>query len=133
MTTVRLFTLEGAQPHDPAVAQWFSRPPAGLRDIAHRWFDQMRTAGPDVHELLHDGHPTACVANVALGYVNAFTTHVNVGFYFGSVLPDPTGLLEGTGRFMRHVKVVPGRFTGDQALQALVRAAYADLEARLSG
>ena len=133
MTTVRLFTLEGAQPHDPAVAQWFSRSPAGLRDIAHRWFDQMRQAGPNVCELLHDGHPTACVANVALGYVNAFTTHVNVGFYFGSVLPDPTGLLEGTGRFMRHVKVVPGRFTGDAALRALVRAAYADLEARLSG
>ena len=67
------------------------------------------------------------------GVLNAFTTHVNVGFYFGSVLPDPTGLLEGTGRFMRHVKVVPGRFTGDAALRALVRAAYADLEARLSG
>lgn len=131
MTAVRLFTLEGAQPRDAAVAQWFSQPPRALRDIARRWFDEMRQAGPDVCELLHDGHPTACLSNVALGYVNTFSTHVNVGFYFGSVLPDPCGLLEGTGRFMRHVKVEPGRFAADAALQALMQAAYADLAARL--
>lgn len=131
MTTVRLFTLDGALPHDPAVAQWFAQGPPELRDTARRWFDEMRNAGPDVCERLHDGHPTACVSNVALGYVNAFTTHVNLGFYFGAVLPDPTGLLEGSGRFMRHVKVVPGRFAADDALQALMRAAYDDLAARL--
>lgn len=131
MTAVRLFTLEGAVREDPAVAQWFTQAPSALRDTARRWFEEMRASGPDVCELLHDGHPTACVSNVALGYVNAFTTHVNVGFYFGSVLPAPTGLLEGTGRFMRHVKVVPGRFVADEALRALVRASYADLAARL--
>lgn len=130
MTTVRLFTLEGATRRDPAVAAWFVGHPRQPRAEARRWFEAMRDSGPDVCELLHDGHPTACVSNLALGYVNAFTHHVNVGFYFGSVLPDPSGLLEGTGRFMRHVKVVPGRFTHQVALQALVTAAYADIAAR---
>lgn len=131
VTTVRLFTLEGAVPDDPAVARWFSGPSDAPRATARRWFDEMRGAGPDVDELLHDGHPTACVSNLALGYVDAFATHVNVGFYFGAVLPDPSGLLQGTGRFMRHVKVVPGQFTQDAALRELMVAAYADLTARL--
>ena len=61
----------------------------------------------DVDELLHDRHPTVCVRGIALGYVNAFTSHVNVGFFLGSTLHDPDHLLEGTGKFMRHVKVRP--------------------------
>ncbi len=30
---------------------------------------------------------------------------VNFGFYYGSRLPDPHGLLEGTGKALRHVKI----------------------------
>jgi hypothetical protein len=48
------------------------------------------------------------------------------------VLPDPAGILEGTGRFMRHVKVRPEAPVDEPALRALVRAAYADLRARAS-
>ena len=65
----------------------------------------MRACGDDVRELLHDGHPTACVGSAAFCYVSAFTAHVNVGFFLGAELPDPAGLLEGTGIFMRHVKL----------------------------
>lgn len=39
------------------------------------------TRGVDVRELLHDGHPTACVAGTAFSYVKAFKAHVNVGFF----------------------------------------------------
>lgn len=90
----------------------------------------MRSCGPDVLELLHDGHPTACVGNLAFGYVNAFRAHVNIGFFFGSVLEDPAGLLEGTGRFMRHVKVGPDFLQPKQALRELIAAAYADVKSR---
>jgi hypothetical protein len=37
-----------------------------------------------------------------------FTAHVNVGFFRGAELSDPNGLLQGTGKFMRHVKLRPG-------------------------
>ena len=130
--SVRFFTLEGAQKHDPAVEDWFARPPAELRSVAQRWFREIRSAGPDVFELLHDGHPTACVEGLALGYVNAFTAHVNVGFFFGAKLGDPSKLLEGTGRFMRHAKVPPGLFAHEAALRALIVDAYADIKARLA-
>ena len=65
-----------------------------LGAIAHRWFEVMRDCGDDVRELLHDGHPTACVGDAAFAYVNAFTSHVNVGFFRGAEIADPEGLLE---------------------------------------
>ena len=132
MSSVRFFTLDGAQNHDTAVERWFSAPPTELRSMARVWFQAMRSAGPDVLELLHDGHPTTCVGNLAFGYVNAFADHINVGFFFGAVLPDPAGLLEGTGRFMRHVKIRPGAFVHDVALRAIIIDAYADIKGRLA-
>ena len=132
MNDVRLFTLEGAARHHPAVKAWFASPPTALRGVAQRWFQPMRAAGPDVHELLHDGCPTACVDDLALGYVNTFAAHVNVGFFFGTALCDDFGLLEGTGRYMRHVKVRPAAFENDAALHALILDAYQDVKARLA-
>ncbi|MBX3586663.1 MAG: DUF1801 domain-containing protein [Ramlibacter sp.] len=128
---MRLFTLTGARRHDAAVQAWFSAPQP-LRPLAQQWFAAMRACGPDVVELLHDGHPTACVQDAPFGYVNTFTAHVNVGFFTGAALQDPCGLLEGTGRFMRHVKLRPGVPVDEPALQALIAAAYADIQARLA-
>jgi len=91
----------------------------------------MRKCGDDVREVLHDGHPTACVTDAAFAYVNAFTGHVNVGFFRGAELGDPAGLMEGTGRYMRHVKVGPGRDVDAAALTALIKAAYSDMRGRL--
>lgn len=92
----------------------------------------MRSCGPDVTELLHDGHPTACVEDAAFGYVNVFTSHVNVGFFHGASLDDSSRLLQGTGRFMRHVKAAPGVLPDRAPLEALIRAAYEDIKARLA-
>lgn len=108
---------------DPAIDAWFeSRGELGA--LGRPWFERMRDCGSDVRELIHDGHPTACVGDAAFGYVNAFTFHVNVGFFLGSELADPTGLLEGTGKRMRHVKLRPGEAVSEKALAELVRAAY---------
>ena len=90
----------------------------------------MRGCGADVRELLHDGHPTACVGDVAFGYVNAFSAHVNVGFFFGAALDDPAALLEGTGKRMRHVKIRPGQIVNAAALNELIAAAYRDMRLR---
>lgn len=34
-----------------------------------------------------------------------YPKHVVFGFYYATELPDPAGLLEGTGRLLRHVKI----------------------------
>lgn len=105
--------------------------PGDLGSIARHWFDVMRACGNDVRELLHDGHPTACVDDAAFGYVNAFKNHVNIGFYRGAEIADPESLLEGTGKFMRHVKLSPERDVNPTALTNLIKAAYADMKGRL--
>jgi hypothetical protein len=98
---------------------------------AQRWFEVMRDCGDDVRELLHDGHPTACVTDAAFAYVNAFRAHVNVGFFRGAEIADPDRLLEGTGKFMRHVKLRPERDVDARALMKLIETAYADMKGRL--
>ena len=101
-----------------------------LEAIAQRWFEVMRGCGDDVQELLHDGHPTACVGDAAFAYVNAFKAHVNVGFFRGAELGDFEGLLEGTGKFMRHVKLRPERDVDATAVLKLIATAYADMQRR---
>ena len=93
---------------DPAVDAWFDERATALGALAREWFSRMRSCGPQVRELLHDGHPTACVGEAAFGYANVFTAHVNIGLFCGATLPDPAGLLQGEGRYMRHVKLRPG-------------------------
>ena len=105
--------------------------PGDLGRIAQRWFEVMRACGDDVRELLHDGHPTACVGDAAFAYVNAFKAHVNVGFFRGAEIADPHGVLEGTGKFMRHVKLTPHRNVDAGALMELIDIAYVDIKRRL--
>ena len=102
-----------------------------LGAIARRWFEVMRGCGNDVREVLHDGHPTACVGDAAFAYVNAFKAHVNVGFFRGAEITDPDGLLEGAGKFMRHVKLRPEAKVDASALTRLIETAYADMKRRL--
>jgi hypothetical protein len=115
-----LMIFPGALRRDPAVARWMELQRGDLGRIALRWLDIMRNCGDDVRELLHDGHPTACVGDGAFAYVDAFREHVNVGFFRGAELVDPSGLLRGSGKLMRHVKIIPGRALDERALEALV-------------
>ena len=127
----RLMRFPSAVARDPAIEAWMREHPGELGKIARRWFEVMRGCGDGVRELLHDGHPTACVADAAFAYVNAFTAHVNVGFFLGAELSDPAGLLEGTGRFMRHVKLRLGSDVDAAALTKLIETAYRDIKRRL--
>ncbi|MEQ8565894.1 MAG: DUF1801 domain-containing protein [Deltaproteobacteria bacterium] len=152
-----MFPLPGGVRRDAAVDAWFT-PRGELGAIARRWFEVMRAQGDDVVELLHDDQPTACVGDAPFAYVNTFKAHVNVGFFRGTELSDPAGLLEGTGKFMRHVKLRPERpidegaldhpagdaaaprplgtslassLTGERELEHLIAEAYAELRAAL--
>ncbi len=131
MERTELFRLDGAVERDPAVDAWMEAHAGELGEIAREWFAVMRGCGDEVRELLHDGCPVACLGDAAFGYVNVFTAHVNVGFYQGAALPDPAGLLQGAGKFMRHVKLRPGVDVDAGALRRLIEAAYQDIKAHV--
>jgi hypothetical protein len=126
-----LFRFPSAVRRDADVEAWFHQPNDEMRRFAQPWFEQMRACGADVRELLHDRCPWACVEDAAFGYVNAFSAHVNVGFLEGAALDDPAGLLEGSGKRMRHVKVRWGQPVNEAALNELIVAAYRDIRLRL--
>ena len=127
----QLLRFPGTVRRDPAIALWMTEQAGELGAIAANWFGLMRKSGGEVREILHDGHPTACIGDAAFAYVNAFRAHVNVGFFRGAELADPAGLLVGTGKLMRHVKLRPGQPVDDAAVAALIATAYADMKRRV--
>ena len=129
-----LLRFNGAIERDPAIDEWMraaKKKHPELGGIAREWFEVMRNCGDEVRELLHDGCPTACLGDAPFGYVNVFTSHVNVGFFHGASIPDPARLLQGTGKFMRHVKLRASSTIGAAALTRLIEAAYEDIKARV--
>ncbi len=124
----QIFRFNHPLKRDAAVSAWLNEQSGELGTIARYWFDVIRDCGDDVRELLHDGHPAACVIDAAFVYVDAFRNHVNVGFFRGTELPDPNSLLEGTGKFMRHVKLRPAAKINSLALSKLISAAYVDMK-----
>jgi hypothetical protein len=112
----RLMRFPSAIKRDQAIDAWMHAHADELGEIAQRWFEVMRNCGDDA----------------AFAYANAFKAHVNVGFFCGVGLADPDGLLEGTGKFMRHVKLRPGQQVNDAALRKLIYTAYVDMKRRLT-
>jgi hypothetical protein len=126
-----LLRFDGAVQRDPAIDDWMNKHAGELGTIAREWFETMRNCGDEVRELLHDGCPVACLGDAPFGYVNVFRSHVNVGFFHGAALPDPARLLQGTGKFMRHVKLRPGTPINAAALKRMINLAYSDIKARV--
>jgi hypothetical protein len=125
-----VFRFAEARAADPAVAQWFAAPDP-LRALLQPWHARLRACGADTRELIHDGRPTICVGVGAYAYLDAFGAHAAIGFFFGAELQDPFGLLEGSGKRMRHVKLRSEAMPDGAALSALITAAYADISSRL--
>jgi hypothetical protein len=56
-------------------------------------------------------------------YISVQKADVNLGFYYGAELPDPEGLLQGTGKLLRHVKVRGASALRTKALRQLLKVA----------
>ena len=55
------------------------------------------------------------------------TTHanwVNLGFNFGSTLPDPEGLLQGNGKWIRHVRIATDDRSGGAWCSTVAKSGY---------
>lgn len=126
-----LLRFNGAVEHDPAIDAWMNQHPPELAAHAREWFNVMRKCGDEVRELLHDGCATACLGDAPFASVNVFTSHINVAFFHGAALPDPSRLLQGNGKFMRHAKLRPPVPADTAALTRLIHAAYADIQLRV--
>jgi len=127
----KLLRYSGKDLQDLTMDAWLKDKTPALRSIATRWFDVIKNCGDDVQGIFHDGYPIACVENAPFAYVNAFSAHVNVGFFYGADLYDKSGILEGTGKRMRHIKIKPGLILDEREIKILIKTSYADIKRRL--
>lgn len=116
--------------------------------IAHDTFDDLLSITPDdfkdaaraLRALIQSVHPETVevvrmgdrAATYGIGpkkmkegyvYIMPHKNWVNLGFYQGASLPDPNGLLEGTGKSLRHIKIKSLEDLQQQGVSALIEAA----------
>ena len=102
-----------------------------------------------LREIILEVDPTACevvrlgdrAATYGIGpkkmsegyaYIMPLASWVNLGFYKGTDLPDPEGLLEGTGNKLRHVKIRSLDAAERPLIRALLAAALEERRRALS-
>ena len=90
----------------------------------------MRAAVPSHDELVVHGAPWFCIDGEPFCYLVGYTKHVNLGFCEGTRLTDPDGLLEGTGKSMRHVKLSPSRPIAPEKLARLIHQSATRVRSR---
>lgn len=83
----------------------------------------VRRAAPELTEAVKWGNGCWLAASEPIAYVYSDTECVQFGFVMGSKLNDPTRLLEGTGRFVRHIKVRSASDIDQVAFSALLKQA----------
>ena len=117
-------------------------------DIVEMTPDKLKPVTVRLKEILLSVDPDACIV-VRLGdraatfgvgpkkmsegycYILPHTDWVNLGFYKGADLPDPSELLEGTGAKMRHIKIRSREQCDNPQLVELIRDAYEERKAAL--
>jgi hypothetical protein len=114
-----------------------NRPPE-LVVLLRRLRDLIDEIDPDAVEVARPGESSVSYGvgprkmSEAYAYLMPHTQHVNLGFYFGADLPDPTGLLEGSGKKLRHVKIRNLETVELPAIRALLVAAIDERQRALS-
>ena len=105
-----------------AVASYIASQTAELRPILNAIRAFEREAAPTLAEGVRMDVPWYTGQDGVL-YVAAYSKHVNLGLLRGAELDDPDGLLEGTGKGLRHVKVRDAAVLRDPRLLSLVKRA----------
>jgi hypothetical protein len=78
---------------------------------------------PKLKESVKWGNGCWIGSNGPVAYVYSATGYVQFGFFNGSSLKDPRGLLEGEGKFVRHTKVRDASEIDERAFAALLKQA----------
>jgi hypothetical protein len=93
---------------------------------------QVLQEAPGAIELIYDAYSAVSAGYSFTGrpsdsfvYVAAYPKGVNLGFWLGALLPDPDGLLEGSGKTARHVKIRAATDLDRPGVRGLIRAAVA--------
>lgn len=108
-----------------------------IKEIAENLRELIQTVHPDAVEVVRLGDRAACYGvgpkkmSEAHTYIIPHKKHVNLGFFYGAGLDDPSGLLEGTGKKMRHIKVRNVGEASSADIKALIETALIERRSTL--
>lgn len=113
----------------PTVEEFFSSYSPDIQDIAMRARRLVLSVFPDAVEQAHTGYNMVIYGaspktTDMVFYISAHEGHANIGL-FGAGLPDPNGLMKGTGKHMRHVKLRKPEDVDNPHLRSLLETAFA--------
>lgn len=93
------------------------------RRIAQALRKLVKRVAPDLQETVKWGNGCWVKGSAPVSYVYSAPDYLQFGFFGGSALEDPLGLLEGKGKFVRHIKLHKTSDIDERALAALLRQA----------
>jgi hypothetical protein len=83
----------------------------------------VKRVAPQLQESVKWGNGCWVKGTVPVSYVYSAPDYVQLGFFAGSTLKDPKKLLQGEGKFVRHIKVRKPSDIDERAIGALLRQA----------
>ena len=83
----------------------------------------VKRVAPQLQESVKWGNGCWVQGKAPVAYVYSAPDHVQFGFFGGSALRDPSGLLKGEGKFVRHIKVRKRSDIDERAFGTLLRQA----------
>ena len=104
--------------------------PEELRPIMIQLRELILDIDPDSTEVVRLGDRAATFGvgpkkmSEGYAYIMPHKKWINLGFYKGATLPDPEGLMEGTGKSLRHVKIRSIDMGSSPAIRDLLIAAF---------
>ena len=106
------------------------RQPPGMAKLTKSVLARMRTRLPGSVEMVYDKKNSLvigfCSAERASNVINSIAVYsrwINLYFFEGDALPDPEGLLQGTGSMVRSIRITHAADLDRPAVQALMAEA----------
>jgi hypothetical protein len=117
------------RPPDPEYLKLLMRYGKGIEKLVLASRKLILEEAPRAHEFVYEVYTIADHFSFterpsdAFVFTTAHAKWVNIGFNFGSVLPDPNGLLRGDGKMIRHVRIAQAADLEVRGVRELIRAA----------
>ena len=122
-------------PPHPEYLQFLSPFEPRVRDLALETRRLVLEEAPESMELIYDAYNAVATGFSFTGrpsdsfiHIAVYARWVNLGFNRGSALDDPAGVLQGSGRWIRHIRISEPDDLHNPAIRAFVRSAVARAE-----
>ncbi len=119
-------------PPNPEYLEFLSPFENGIKELALATRALVFVEAPDSTELIYDAYNAVATGYSFTGrpsdafiHIAVYAHWVNLGFNRGSELEDPQGMLQGSGRWIRHIRIAEARDLEKPTVRAFVKAAVA--------